>query len=238
MPTKKQKRIKKRLDKRQSKVNESRATFGTNDPDLGKFDRRLNRLKRTVNQAEKQGMDVNYDTTNASGEGAVKTTKVKSSINMNYSPNKMGHSPAEMGHSPMENQNKGYAKQERKDLLNINPIANHASGSWMSKHSKSAFQMGHSPMEMGRNGEDKNPKNKKKNTSGVFGGDTIMGDENNDGNMLSRGLDYIKKNFPLEGRTTGLTRPYRDFSDGIDTSGEKSNFKMESGRFNKFGKMD
>ena len=36
------------------------------------------------------------------------------------------------------------AKQERKNLLDINPIAKHASGgSWMSKHSKSAFQMGH-----------------------------------------------------------------------------------------------
>ena len=42
------------------------------------------------------------------------------------------------------------AKQERKNLLDINPIAKHASGgSWMSKHSKSAFQMGHSPAEMG-----------------------------------------------------------------------------------------
>ena len=39
------------------------------------------------------------------------------------------------------------AKQERKNLLDINPIAKHASGgSWMSKHSKSAFQMGHSPL--------------------------------------------------------------------------------------------
>tara|TARA_B100000530_G_C15926369_1_gene475102 strand:+ start:2177 stop:2494 length:318 start_codon:yes stop_codon:yes gene_type:complete len=42
------------------------------------------------------------------------------------------------------------AKQERKNLLDINPIAKHASGgSWMSKHSKSAFKMGHSPAEMG-----------------------------------------------------------------------------------------
>jgi hypothetical protein len=135
MPTKKQERIKRRLDRRQSKVDESRATFGTNDPDLGKFDRRLNRLKRTVNQAEKQGMNVNYDTTNASGEGVVKKTTVKSSINMNYSPNKMGHSPAEMES----------AKQEKYNLLHDNPIAKH--GSWMSKHSKSAFQMGHSPLE-------------------------------------------------------------------------------------------
>ena len=42
------------------------------------------------------------------------------------------------------------AKQERKNLLDINPIAKHASGgSWMSKHSKSALHMGHSPAEMG-----------------------------------------------------------------------------------------
>ena len=41
------------------------------------------------------------------------------------------------------------AKQERKNLLDINPIAKHASGgSWMSKHSKSAMHMGHSPAEM------------------------------------------------------------------------------------------
>ena len=153
MESNKQKRIKKRLDRRQSKVDESRATFGTNDPHLGKFDRRLNRLKRTVNQAEKQGMNVNYDTRNASGEGAVKTTTVKSSINMNYSPNKMGHSPAEMES----------AKQEKYNLLHDNPVAKH--GSWMSKHSKSAFQMGHSPAEMGHDSpakkEGEKPKTKK-----------------------------------------------------------------------------
>ncbi len=54
----------------------------------------------------------------------------------------MGHSPAEMspykmGHSPTEMES---AKQERKNLLDINPIAKHASGgSWMSKHSNSAL---------------------------------------------------------------------------------------------------
>ena len=70
------------------------------------------------------------------------------------SPYKMGHSPTEMGHSPMENQNKGYAKQERKDLMNDNPVARDASGgrSWMSKHSQSALRMGHSPAEMGHEG--------------------------------------------------------------------------------------
>ena len=47
--------------------------------------------------------------------------------------------PAEM--SPYHNQNKGYAKQERKDLLQDNPVAKDASGgrSWMSKHSKSGM---------------------------------------------------------------------------------------------------
>jgi hypothetical protein len=64
----------------------------------------------------------------------------------------MGHSPNEMGHSPAENQNKGYAKQERKDLMQDMPIVKDAMGgrSWMSKHSKSALRMGHeSPAKMG-----------------------------------------------------------------------------------------
>ncbi len=41
-------------------------------------------------------------------------------------------------------------KQEKYNLMHDNPVAKHASGgSWMSKHSKSAFKMGHSPAEMG-----------------------------------------------------------------------------------------
>jgi len=158
MESNKQKRIKKRLGRRQSKVDESRATFGTNDPHLGKFDRRLNRLKRTVNQAEKQGMNVNYDTRNASGEGAVKTTTVKSSINMNYSPNKMES-----------------AGQEKYNLMHDNPVAKHAS--WMSKHSKSAFQMGHSPAEMGHDSPAKNidPKKIKKQVARIATGAIMPG---------------------------------------------------------------
>ena len=43
--------------------------------------------------------------------------------------------------NPIMNQNKGYAGQEKKDLMNDNPIAKDASGgrggSWMSKHSQS-----------------------------------------------------------------------------------------------------
>ena len=57
------------------------------------------------------------------------------------------------------------AKQERKNLLDINPIAKHASGaSWMSKHSKSAFKMGHSPAEMGHDSPAKKEGEKPKNT--------------------------------------------------------------------------
>ena len=47
--------------------------------------------------------------------------------------------------SPAKNQNKGYAKQETKDLMNDNPIAKDASGgrggSWMSKHSSAISMM-------------------------------------------------------------------------------------------------
>ncbi len=70
------------------------------------------------------------------------------------SPNKMGHSPAEMES----------AKQEKYNLLHDNPVAKHASGSWMSKHSKSALHMGHSPAEMGHDSPAKNidPKKIKK----------------------------------------------------------------------------
>lgn len=183
MPTGKQKRIKKRLDRRQKKVDESRATFGTNDPDLGKFDRRLNRLKRTVSQAENQGMDVDYDTTNASGEGTVKKTSIYSGFKPGSEMTSETRSrlssdkykaPTQMGHSSLKMES---AKQERKNLLDINPIAKHASGSWMSKHSKSAFHMGHSPAEMGHDSPAKNidPKKIKKEVARIATGAIMPG---------------------------------------------------------------
>ena len=50
-----------------------------------------------------------------------------------------------MEDSGIYNQNKGYAKQETKDLMNDNPIAKNASGgrggSWMSKHSSAISMM-------------------------------------------------------------------------------------------------
>ena len=49
--------------------------------------------------------------------------------------------------TPVHNQNKGYASQEKKDLMSDNPIVKDASGgrSWMSKHSQSGF--GSSPLQ-------------------------------------------------------------------------------------------
>ena len=55
-----------------------------------------------------------------------------------------------MGHCTGSPNKMESAKQEKYNLMHDNPVAKHASGgSWMSKHSKSAFQMGHSPAEMG-----------------------------------------------------------------------------------------
>ncbi len=66
-------------------------------------------------------------------------------------------SPSEMSPYKMES-----AKQERKDLLQDNPVAKDASGgrSWMSKHSKSgmgsAMKMGHlSPMDKHSKAQEK-----------------------------------------------------------------------------------
>ena len=45
--------------------------------------------------------------------------------------------------TPMQNQNKGYAAQEKKDLLGDMPIDKRASGgSWISKHVSSPLAMG------------------------------------------------------------------------------------------------
>ena len=57
-------------------------------------------------------------------------------------------SPAKMGHkdSAMKMES---AKQEKYNLLHDNPVAKHASGSWMSKH-VTPINMGHeSPAKMG-----------------------------------------------------------------------------------------
>lgn len=63
----------------------------------------------------------------------------------------MEHSPLEGHCGPVKMESN---KQEKYNLLHDNPVAKH--GSWMSKHSKSAFQMGHSPAEMGHESPAKN----------------------------------------------------------------------------------
>lgn len=66
--------------------------------------------------------------------------------------------------TPVQNQNKGYAAQEKKDLLGDMPIDKRASGgSWMSKHVSSPLAKGHSmapkmesPMEKALVGKQEN----------------------------------------------------------------------------------
>ena len=61
--------------------------------------------------------------------------------------------------SGLYNLNKGYAKQEKQDLLNDNPIAKDASGgrggSWMSKHSQSKIGGGSPLHDKGDSGHKK-----------------------------------------------------------------------------------
>jgi len=61
---------------------------------------------------------------------------------------------------------------------------------------------------------------KPKNTSGIFGGDSIMGDENNDGNMFTRGLKAVDKALTGSGEKSSksqVTRPYNEKS-SLDTA--------------------
>ena len=60
--------LKERVVRRQGKVDAARASFGTDNVDEG-FDRKLKRLKKSVAKSEKRGMNMDYDTTDASGEG-------------------------------------------------------------------------------------------------------------------------------------------------------------------------
>ena len=58
--------------------------------------------------------------------------------------------------SPLNNLNKGYAKQEKSDLMNDNPIAKHASGgSYISKHMSGSPLSKLDPMHNGEPGVQK-----------------------------------------------------------------------------------
>jgi hypothetical protein len=56
--------------------------------------------------------------------------------------------------------------------------------------------------------EQKEPKTgKPKNTSGIFGGDTVLGDENNDGNMVTRAVKkFTSKESGEHARQRSLAR--------------------------------
>ena len=67
------------------------------------------------------------------------------------------------------------AKQEKYNLMHDNPVAKHASGgSWMSKHSKSAFQMGHSPLNENETPAERRARLKKENAEKLKKGEANL----------------------------------------------------------------
>jgi len=110
--------------------------------------------------------------------------------------------------SPAKNLNKGYGsemespKQERKNLMNDNPIASRASGgSWMSKHSQS--RMGGSPAKMYKDsamkmkGSMKGDQSASRSDYSMDSGDTDKGykgkDGSSKGDQSASKADYKKK---------------------------------------------
>ena len=100
--------------------------------------------------------------------------------------------------SPAKNLNKGYAGQEKKDLMNDNPIAKDASGgrggSWMSKHSQSKMGGG-SPIKM--KGSMKGDQSASRSDYSMDSGDTDKGykgkDGSSKGDQSASKADYMKK---------------------------------------------
>jgi hypothetical protein len=64
--------------------------------------------------------------------------------------------------------------------------------------------------------EDPSPK---KNTDGIFGGDTILGDENKDGNMVTRGLKKVQDSL-------------KKLDKNLDTSRSKTRPITKNGKLN------
>ena len=79
--------LKERVVRRQGKVDAARASFGTDNVDGG-FDRKLKRLKKSVAKSEKRGMNMDYDTTDASGEGRSRTSTRSGVSRAKYGGNK------------------------------------------------------------------------------------------------------------------------------------------------------
>lgn len=80
-------RLEDRVQRRQDKVDASRATFGTDNVDGG-FDRKLKRLKKSVAKSEKRGMNMDYDTTDTEGQGKSRTSTRSGVSRAKYGGNK------------------------------------------------------------------------------------------------------------------------------------------------------
>ena len=142
---------------------------------------------------------------------------------------KMGHkkSPAEMGHkdSPAKMES---AKQERKNLLQDNPVAKHASGSWLSKHAShsrmSPAKMDHSPLNDNHDDDGKTTVypdrlNKKGQTQAQ-----VINKADEDANKAIS--DYNKIKFPTEeqyNKTKALADRPQFVRDSINTANTKMN---------------
>jgi hypothetical protein len=87
-----------------------------------------------------------------------------------------------------------------------------------------AYKQSPGRMNMPKTGRGLSPKlledpSPKKNTDGIFGGDTILGDENKDGNMVTRGLKKVGDNL-------------KKLDKNLDTSRSKTRPITKNGKLN------
>jgi len=90
----------KKAAKTQAQIDKIRKSFGTKDADVsGRFERKRNKMDKTVRQLEKKGIKVDFDTTSAEGEGASRKTFVgaKKKKTMTTARGKTTKSPLNQG---------------------------------------------------------------------------------------------------------------------------------------------
>jgi hypothetical protein len=98
-------------------------------------------------------------------------------------------------------------KQEKYNLMHDNPVAKHASGgSWMSKHSKSAFQMGHSPLNENETPAERKARLRKENAKKLAKGKANLA-------RLKAESKAPKKEEPLTGVRKLARSIYNQFAD-------------------------
>jgi len=84
----------KKAAKTQAQIDKIRNSFGTKDADVsGRFDRKRKKMDKTVSQLEKKGINVDFDTTSAEGEGKSRKTTKKTSYVSGKSPASMIEEP-------------------------------------------------------------------------------------------------------------------------------------------------